>query len=222
MATQANYLGMALRVDDLDVENLEYFKHCAAHDFHLQVCAACGRLRYPPTTACPWCMPVAKSTWKKVEGKGAVHSYTEVHHAIQPAFQRQARRISILLVDLDTQKGEPTAHEALRVDRQSRHAGRQAGAARDGASGSASAPASAWCSATSPTASLLPQWTIDETRAAAGHGVALSAGIAPVARTPFRRSRAAGVNRQGLPQHFAAMVGQHDRQTDIRGRPGSK
>jgi uncharacterized OB-fold protein len=43
-----------------------------------------------------------------------VHSYTEVHHAIQPAF-RDFTPYLILLVDLDTQKGKPTEHEALRV-----------------------------------------------------------------------------------------------------------
>src|ERR1051326_5795660 len=52
MTLQGEHLGMGLRVDDLDVENVEYFKHCAAHDFHLQACAQCGRLRYHPTTAC--------------------------------------------------------------------------------------------------------------------------------------------------------------------------
>ena len=110
---QATYLGMPLRVDDLDHENLDYFKHCAGHDFHLQACAQCGRLRYPPTTACPWCMS-RESTWKKVEGKGAVHSYTEVHHAIQPAF-KAATPYLVLLVELDTQSGKPTKEEGLRV-----------------------------------------------------------------------------------------------------------
>ena len=113
MPIQAQYLGMALSLDDLDVENLAYFKHCAAHDFHLQACEACNLLRYPPTTACPWCMS-AKSRWVAVEGKGAVHSYTEVHHAIQPAFKAHTPYL-VLLVDLDTQKGKPTADEALRV-----------------------------------------------------------------------------------------------------------
>ena len=51
---------------------------------------------------------------EKVEGKGAVHSYSEVHHAIQPAFRGNTPYL-ILLVDLDTQKGEPTPDEALRV-----------------------------------------------------------------------------------------------------------
>ena len=49
-----------------------------------------------------------------VEGKGAVHSYTEVHHAIQPAFKAHTPYL-VLLVDLDTQLGKPTEHDALRV-----------------------------------------------------------------------------------------------------------
>jgi hypothetical protein len=113
MAIRGEYLGMTLTLDDLDIENLEYFRHCAEHDFHLQACAQCCRLRYPPTTACPWCATL-ESTWRKVEGKGAVHSYSEVHHAIQPAFRGHTPYL-ILLVDLDTQKGEPTPDEALRV-----------------------------------------------------------------------------------------------------------
>jgi uncharacterized OB-fold protein len=106
MAIRGEYLGMGLTVDDLDVENLEYFRHCAEHDFHLQACTQCSRLRYPPTTACPWCATL-ESTWRKVEGRGSVHSYSEVHHAIQPAFRGKTPYL-ILLVDLDTQKGEPT------------------------------------------------------------------------------------------------------------------
>ena len=113
MAVQGNHLGMTFTLDDLDVENVAYFGHCAAHRFHLQQCVACGLLRYPPTTACPWCA-AAESRWVPVEGKGAVHSYAEVHHAIQPEFKGHVPYL-ILLVDLDTQKGRPTPEEALRV-----------------------------------------------------------------------------------------------------------
>ncbi len=113
MTLRADYLGMPLSLDDLDGENLEYFRHCAEHDFHLQQCSACGLLRYPPTTACPWCANL-EARWVPVEGKGTVHSYTEVHHAIQPAFRDHVPYL-ILLVDLDTQKGKPSEHEALRV-----------------------------------------------------------------------------------------------------------
>jgi uncharacterized OB-fold protein len=113
MPITADYLGMGLSLDDLDGENLAYFRHCADHAFHLQACAGCGLVRYPPTTACPWCIS-RESKWVPVEGKGTVHSYTEVHHAIQPAFKAVAPYL-VPLVDLDTQKGKPTEHEALRV-----------------------------------------------------------------------------------------------------------
>jgi uncharacterized OB-fold protein len=113
MAIQAQYLGMPLDVSDLDVENLEYFRHCARHDFHLQACTDCGLLRYPPTTACPWCAS-PEARWVAVEGRGTVHSYTEVHHAIQPAFKDKVPYL-VVLVELDTQKGQPSEHEALRV-----------------------------------------------------------------------------------------------------------
>ncbi|MDQ2802653.1 MAG: OB-fold domain-containing protein [Pseudomonadota bacterium] len=113
MALRAEYLGLSLSLSDLEVENLEYFRHCAEHDFHLQRCEACNLLRYPPTTACPWCASPA-ARWEAVEAKGTVHSYTKVHHAIQQQFKLHTPYL-ILLVDLDTQKGAPTEHEALRV-----------------------------------------------------------------------------------------------------------
>ena len=113
MAIRADYLGMPLSIDDLDHENLAYFSHCADHAFHLQQCDDCKLLRYPPTTGCPWCAS-PKATWVPVEGKGEVHSYEEVHHAIQPAF-RNFTPYMVLLVDLDTQRGKPSEHEALRV-----------------------------------------------------------------------------------------------------------
>jgi uncharacterized OB-fold protein len=113
MSIQGDYLGMSLSVEDLDHENLTYFKYCAQHDFHLQKCDDCALLRYPPTTGCPWCSS-PRSTWTAVVGKGAVHSYGEVHHAIQPAFKAKTPYM-FLLVDLDTQNGKPSEFEALRV-----------------------------------------------------------------------------------------------------------
>jgi uncharacterized OB-fold protein len=113
MTITANYLGMPLDISGLDTENLEYFRHCAAHAFHLQSCSACNLIRYPPTTACPWCAsPDAR--WVPVDGRGTVHSYSEVHHAIQPAFKKHTPYL-ILMVDLDTQKGMPSPEEAIRV-----------------------------------------------------------------------------------------------------------
>jgi uncharacterized OB-fold protein len=109
----AQYLGMPLEINDLDHENLAYFGYCAKHDFRLQRCASCKLFRYPPSTACPWCAELT-SEWVSVEGRGTVHSYTEVHHAIQPAFKQYTPYL-VLLVELDTQSGKPTKEEGLRV-----------------------------------------------------------------------------------------------------------
>ena len=101
MTVEGDYLGMRLCIDALDRENLAYFRHCAAHDFRLQRCAACGLLRYPPTTGCPWCAH-PEAVWAAVDGRGAVYTYAEVHHAIQPAFQDRLPYL-ILIVELYTQ-----------------------------------------------------------------------------------------------------------------------
>ncbi|MDG2286829.1 MAG: OB-fold domain-containing protein [Alphaproteobacteria bacterium] len=113
MPTQGEYMGMTLTIDDLDGENRDFFRHCANRDFRLQRGKQSGLLRYPPTTACPWTTD-RESEWVPVEGKGTVHSYVEVHHPIQPAFREKVPYM-VILADLDTQKGEPSAHEALRV-----------------------------------------------------------------------------------------------------------
>jgi uncharacterized protein len=110
---QGEYLGMKLTIEDVDKENLAFFHYCAQGDFRLQKGKRSRLLRYPPTTACPWTRD-REYEWVSVAGKGAVHSYVEVHHAIQPAFRAHVPYM-ILLVDLDTQKGEPSEHEALRV-----------------------------------------------------------------------------------------------------------
>jgi uncharacterized OB-fold protein len=108
---EATYLGMPLLLTES--EQLQYFAHCAGGQFHLQRCEACAMLRYPPTTTCPFCM-AAESSWAPVDGRGAVHSYVEVHHAIQPAFKAHLPYL-VLLVELETQHGRPGPHDALRV-----------------------------------------------------------------------------------------------------------
>jgi uncharacterized OB-fold protein len=112
-ALTGEYLGINVGVADNDIENAEYFSLCGAHEFSLQECTDCGLLRYPPATGCPWCAN-PESKWVAVEGRGTVHSYGEVHHAIQPQF-RGRTPYHLLLVELDTQRGVPTEHEALRI-----------------------------------------------------------------------------------------------------------
>jgi hypothetical protein len=51
----ADYLGMPVGLNDREVENACYFACCAAGEFRLQCCTACGRRRNPPSPSCPWC-----------------------------------------------------------------------------------------------------------------------------------------------------------------------
>lgn len=113
MPIEASYLGMALEIGDEDVENRTYFRHCAQGRYHLQRCVDCELLRYPPGPSCYWCGS-PESRWEPVASEGTVHSYTEVHHAIQPGFKAHVP-YAVLIVDLDEQRGRPTEHEALRV-----------------------------------------------------------------------------------------------------------
>jgi len=113
MPLEGEYLNMPIRLNDLDKENQDFFRHCGNHDFSLQKCDDCDLMRYPPTTTCPWCAS-DKASWEPVEGKGTLHSYCEVTQAIQPAF-RDYTPYMITLVELDTQSGVPTQHEALRI-----------------------------------------------------------------------------------------------------------
>lgn len=110
---EGDYLGMPLRIEGLDQENLALFRHCAAHRLHLQRCRSCELVRYPPTTGCPWCGH-PDALWAPVEARGAVFTYAEVHHAIQPAFAAHLPYL-VLIVELDDQKGAPGEHDALRL-----------------------------------------------------------------------------------------------------------
>ena len=113
MALEGEYLGMGVAIDDLDEPNQAFYRHCGSGALHLQTCAACDLMRYPTTTACPWCSAPDYS-WRPVSGKGVIYSYCEVHHAIQPVF-RPFLPYQILLVELDEQVGQPNQHDGLRV-----------------------------------------------------------------------------------------------------------
>lgn len=110
---QVNHRGLPLELSERDVDNGSYFEYCSRGDFRLQACCGCGLLRYPPGPACPWCAR-ADSRWLPVPGVGTIYSYMEVHQASQPAF-RDAVPYLVVLVELLTQRDQPTPHESLRV-----------------------------------------------------------------------------------------------------------
>ena len=107
------HLGLELTLDDLDGENKAFFGWLAKGELRLQRCPENGLMRYPPTSRCPF-SGSPEAEWVKVEPRGTVYSYTEVHHAIQPAFKPHTPYM-ILLVELDAQKGAPMPEDGLRV-----------------------------------------------------------------------------------------------------------
>ena len=113
MPQPVQHRGLTLLVPDNDSEWIEYFAHARAHRLMVCKCSACGLMRYPPTHACPWCTELGW-TWQEVSGRGTIHSYEIVVHAIQPGF-RDVTPYPVVLVELDEQRGVPTPDEALRV-----------------------------------------------------------------------------------------------------------
>jgi uncharacterized OB-fold protein len=108
------YRGMNLVIPENDSEWREHFKLARERQkLVLRKCAACGLLRYPPSHGCPWC-PSQQWTWQEVSGGGHIYSYEVVHHAIQPGF-KDWTPYAVVLVELDEQRGKPTADEALRI-----------------------------------------------------------------------------------------------------------
>jgi uncharacterized OB-fold protein len=65
----------------------------------LQRCRSCGSVWHPPQPRCPTCQ-AADPEWFESRGKGEVHSYTVVRHAVHAAI---AERLpyAVVLVELD-------------------------------------------------------------------------------------------------------------------------
>ncbi|GAA2584083.1 OB-fold domain-containing protein [Dactylosporangium fulvum] len=63
----------------------------------IQACDACGRLRHPPSPACPHCRSF---DWHEVtaSGRGSVHSFVVGHHPKAPGFDYP---LTVVLVDLE-------------------------------------------------------------------------------------------------------------------------
>jgi uncharacterized protein len=110
---QAQYRGMNLIIPDNDTEWKGYFEAAREHRLVMKVCRHCRLLRYPPGAACPWCTSLEWS-WQDVSGKGTIYSYEIVMQAIQAGFRDWAP-YPVVLVELDEQRGQPTAEEGLRL-----------------------------------------------------------------------------------------------------------
>jgi uncharacterized OB-fold protein len=109
----AEYLGVRVDIAENDPEHRAFLEGAGRGELVLQRCADCGKLRYPPGNACPFCMSL-RSEWAPVSGRGAIYSYEIVTHPIHPAF-RPLVPYPLVLVELDEQRGVPGEHDGLRV-----------------------------------------------------------------------------------------------------------
>ncbi len=110
---QVQYRGMNLIIPDNDTEWKGYFEAAREHRLVMKTCRNCRLLRYPPGAACPWCTSLEWS-WQDVSGKGTIYSYEIVMQAIQAGFRDWAP-YPVVLVELDEQRGRPSADEGLRL-----------------------------------------------------------------------------------------------------------
>ncbi len=105
--------GMTLHVPATDSEWHGYFRAAGEGRLVVRRCLGCGLLRYPPGAGCPWCAAPGWA-WAPVSGRGTIHSYAIVVQAIQPGFRDWAP-YPLVVVELDEQRGVPTADEGLRL-----------------------------------------------------------------------------------------------------------
>ena len=107
------YKGMNLILPAGDRDTRPYFEAARQGKLVLRRCTDCGLLRYPLGTGCPWCSSL-EWAWAEVSGRGAIYSYEIVTQAIQPGFADWTP-YPVVLVELDEQRGVPTADESLRL-----------------------------------------------------------------------------------------------------------
>jgi uncharacterized OB-fold protein len=69
----------------------------------VQACAACGRLRFPPRTMCPWCQSF-EVNWKPMSGKGTIWSFIVPHPPLLPPFDSLAP-YNVVVVALEENSG---------------------------------------------------------------------------------------------------------------------
>jgi uncharacterized OB-fold protein len=82
-----------------DADSEAHLDALRRHELVLQHCASCGRVRFPPMPACPWCGS-AVAEWRPVSGRGRVYSWVGVQRALTPDFEAEVP-YTIATVDLD-------------------------------------------------------------------------------------------------------------------------
>lgn len=88
-----------LLLPELDEETTPFWSACARGELVVQRCDGCGRYRFPPRPACPWCQSFDFS-WPAVSGRGTVWSFVIPHPPLLPAYAELAP-YNVIVVALD-------------------------------------------------------------------------------------------------------------------------
>ena len=93
------YHGLEVFIPENDRPHIEYFEQAASGTLHLQYCVECDLMRYPPSPMCSEC-GTTDYEWQAISGKGTIHSYYFVPHAVNPAF-RDWTPYPVILVEIN-------------------------------------------------------------------------------------------------------------------------
>ncbi|HEY7282911.1 MAG TPA: OB-fold domain-containing protein [Actinomycetota bacterium] len=66
---------------EVDADSERWWAALRDHRVVLERCAACGRVRFPPMPACPWC-GTAESEEVEAAGGGTIYSWVRVHRPV--------------------------------------------------------------------------------------------------------------------------------------------
>ena len=86
-----------------DIDSKPFWDFCVRHELRLQRCEACGFIRNLPAPVCPSC-GTSGGTWTLLSGRGAIYTYTEVHHTVFPGF-KESLPYTVAWIDLAERRG---------------------------------------------------------------------------------------------------------------------
>jgi uncharacterized OB-fold protein len=80
------YLPATVPGPEPTIDDRPFWHHCQARELRFQRCAACRRLRHPPTPACPHCRS-RQDEWIAAGTEAELYSFTVVHHPAHEAVE---------------------------------------------------------------------------------------------------------------------------------------
>lgn len=81
------------------VETEKFWDGCRSHQLLIQQCDECGYYQFYPRIMCSKCSS-RKVQWIQASGRGTVKSFTIIHRAISPAYQKEVPYV-LALIQLD-------------------------------------------------------------------------------------------------------------------------